>query len=118
MSKFVMPDGREYPIGLKEITNREATLLQEVTGKKYFELVDDLDRAGPEGKAAFLWLAMRKADHHVNYAELEFPMSTTVLVVDEPDPTKGSAETPAPTKSSSPRSTKSTRSTGRRSPRS
>lgn len=113
MSKFVMPDGREYPIALKAITNKEATLLQEVTGKKYWELVTDLDAAGPDGKAAFLWLAMRKADHHVDFASLDFPMATTVLVYDEPDPTKGPAETKTARSSSKP-STRSTRSSGSR----
>lgn len=113
MSKFVMPDGREYPIALKAITNKEAGLLQEVTGKKYFDLVEDLDRAGPDGKAAFLWLAMRKADHHVNYGELDFPMATTMFYVDELDPTKGPAATKAVRSSSKP-STRSTRSSGRR----
>lgn len=115
MSKFVMPDGREYPIALSSVTNLEAKLLQDVTGKSYTELTADL--MGPDGKAAFLWLAMRKADHHVNYDELEFPMGETILFYEEPDPTKGSRATQKPARSSSPRSKASTRSSSARTTR-
>lgn len=114
MSKFVMPDGREYPIMIAEITNTEARLLQEVTGLTYYHLAADLDRVGPDGKTAFLWLAMRKADHHVDYNELEFPMGKVIFEHDEVDPTKGSPGTRKPAKSTSRASTRST--SGRRTP--
>lgn len=117
MAKFVAPDGREYPITLGEITNREAKLLQETTGMRYITLVADLERFGPDGMAAFWWLAMRKADHHVKFEDLEFPMGKLKFITeDEVDPTKGSSETPTPEQSSSPTSTKSpAKTSGRRS---
>lgn len=115
MSKFTMPDGREYPIMLRDVTNREALLLEEVTGKSYVLLAADMDRYGPTGKTAFLWLAMRKNGHHVEFEDLEFPMGGVIYTRDEPDPTPGSPETPKPAKSTSRASTKST--TGRRTPR-
>lgn len=118
MSKFITPEGREYPITLGEVTNREAKLLQETTGISYAVLAADLERMGPDGKTAFLWLAMRKNDHHVAYDELEFPMGRMQFVMDEPDPTKGSPATPTPARSSSTRSPKSTKSSGSRSTRS
>src|SRR6476469_7083754 len=115
MSKFIDPNGREYPITLAEVTNREAKLLQEVTGVPYHRLVSELALHGPDGMAAVYWLAMRKCDHHVEFAALEFPMGRLHFVMEEPDPTKGSDATPAPAKSSSPRSTRSTKPRGPRS---
>lgn len=114
MSKFITPDGREYHITLAEVTNRDAKLLQDITSVPYHRLVSDLALRNPDGMAAFYWLAMRKADRHVDYNELEFPMGKLKFVLDEPDPTQGSDETPEPAPSSSPRSTKSTRSRGSR----
>lgn len=113
MSKFITPEGREYPIAVAEITNREAKLLQTVTGMTYFALVTDLEIGGPDGKTAFFWLAMRKADHHVDYDQIEFPMGKLKFDYDEPDPTKGPAETKTARSSSKP-STRSTRSSGSR----
>lgn len=114
MSKFINPEGREYPIDLAEVTNREAKLLQEQTGVPYHRLVSELALHGPDGMAAFYWLAMRKANHHVEFAKLEFPMGKLHFIMDEPDPTKGSPETPAPAPSSSPRSTPSRKPRGSR----
>lgn len=114
MSKFINPEGREYPITLAEVTNREAKLLQEVSGVPYHRLVSELALSGPDGMAAFYWLAMRKADHHVDFDTLEFPMGRLKFELDEPDPTKGSPETPEPAPSSSPRSTRSPKPRGSR----
>lgn len=118
MSKFIMPGGREYPIAMRDITNKEARMLQEVAGKGYLDLVADLEQQGPDGKTAFLWLAMRKNGHHVEFDTLEFPMGRMQFVYDEPDPTKGSDETPEPEQSSSLQSTTSSTSNGSPSPQS
>lgn len=114
MSKFVMPDGRTYEFSVPEVTNKEAKLLEQVTGERYPDLSMDLVTGGPTGKTAFLWLAMRKHDHHVDYHELEFPMGEVKFHLEEVDPTQASPETPTE-KSGSPTSTKST--SGPRSPR-
>lgn len=94
MSKFVMPDGREYEFSARAVTNKDAMLLETVTGKHYAQLVDDLEYGGPAGRTAFLWFAMRKNNHHVKYEELEFPMGETKFVLDEVDPTQASPVTP------------------------
>lgn len=112
MSKFIAPDGREYPITLAEVTNKEAKLLSEVSGVPYYKLVSDLALSNPDGMTAFYWLAMRKNDRHVEYDGLEFPMGKVKFVLDEPDPTKGPAETPKAGSTSS-RSTRSTKSAGK-----
>ncbi|HEV2778543.1 MAG TPA: hypothetical protein VGX25_04010 [Actinophytocola sp.] len=104
MSKFVMADGREYEISIRQITNREAELLETVTGKRYPQLSVDLVQGGPTGKTAFLWLAMRKSGRHEPYEDLEFPMGDTVFHLEEVDPTQASPATPTDA-STSPEST-------------
>lgn len=89
-----MVDGREYEFSARAVTNKDATLLETVTGKRYAQLVDDLEQGGPTGRTAFLWYAMRKNNCHVKYEDLEFPMGSTRFVVDEPDPIEASPETP------------------------
>ncbi len=88
-----MADGREYEFSARGVTNKDAILLESITGKRYAALVDDLEQGGPVGRAAFLWYAMRKNNTHVKYEELEFPMGATRFVVDEPDPTEASPAT-------------------------
>lgn len=101
-----MVDGREYEITIRQITNKEAILLEQVAGKPYAELWLELMNGNPTGKAAFLWLAMRKHGRHEEFDKLEFPMGETVfrLKEEDVDPTPASPETPTE-QSSSPKST-------------
>lgn len=94
MSKFITVDGREFEFSARGVTNKDAILLETITGKRYADLVDDLEQGGPVGRAAFLWYAMRKNGCHVKYEDLEFPMGATRFIVDEPDPTEASHGTP------------------------
>lgn len=74
---------------------REGKLLEQITELRFSQLRQDLDEGNPDGVMAFLWLAMRKNNRHVPFESLlDTKMSDIHFVVDEPDPTKASPETP------------------------
>lgn len=79
MAVFKIPEHGEFTFDRRRLLNTEAILLERVTGAKTKDLIADFnDNFGPLGVTAFVWLAMRRAGHHVKYAELEFDLASVV----------------------------------------
>jgi len=77
MAIFRSPDLGEFPFDRSKLLNTEAIVLERVTGAKLKDIIADFnDNFGPLGVSAFLWLAMRRAGHHVRFEDLEFDMAT------------------------------------------
>ncbi len=116
MAVFRLKDVGEVPHERKKLNNVEARLLEEVTGRKLRAILDDFNNDfGPLGVTAMLWLAMRRAGHHVKYSalvweldDLEYSLEDEAAQIAEaaesPDPPVAAARKPsrsAPRKASS-----------------
>jgi hypothetical protein len=108
MLKFIVEGVGEFPLDTSALTLQEVIDLEDETDR----LVDDLlasfngwgklnGRRGSVGIAAFLWLAMRRANHMVSFKRLvaETDIAKVNLAWDEepqPDPTDEPPAKPAP----------------------
>ncbi|MDF2968360.1 MAG: hypothetical protein K0Q93_2138 [Nocardioidaceae bacterium] len=86
MATLTLKDVGEFPFDRTRLTNVEALLLEKVSGRRLADIVEDFnERKGPLGLTAFLWLAMRRAGHHVAYTEFEFNIADVVYDLSDED---------------------------------